>query len=123
MANNYNPYDSYEPASARDANLRPFGKRLVAYLLIGLAVELFLYVIAIISLGFGHGSDNVADFLFPISNALFGGNFSERPFPVAIIDNLQYVCYFGLLGVASAYKKFGLGLSIVLFTHACALVF
>jgi len=123
MENNNNPYGPYESASSRDAAQWPVRKRLVLYLLIGLAVELCFYFIAIISLGFGHGSDNIADFLFPISNSFFGGNFSERPYPIASIDKLQYICYFWLMGVASSYKRFKIGLLIVLFIHACAIVF
>jgi hypothetical protein len=121
MGNNVNPYEAHgEPHSVEPRSL--LYNTLIVYVSAGIVVQVIFYRAALFSLGFGHGTENIANALFPVSNALFGGRFSERAMPLAFLDYVQYIFYFGLVGVASMLGRPVLGFLLVAIVHAVAIV-
>ncbi|WP_153559311.1 hypothetical protein [Roseimaritima sediminicola] len=120
MASNPNPYEPTRKRWLQPAGKKPSWKQVFLYLGVGFAFQIALYAVAIVSLGFGHGTDNIADFLFPISNMTFGGNFSERPYPVALIDNLQFVIYSGMICLIGHFSNISFGFLLVAIMHVVA---
>lgn len=120
MENDPNPYESSGQSWLPPIAKKPSWKRVFLYLGLGFSFQIALYAAAIVSLGFGHGSDNMADLLFPISNMMFGGNFSERPYPVAFVDDLQYVIYAVAIFVSEQFGKVAAGFLTVVIVHLLA---
>jgi hypothetical protein len=120
MASEPSPFRPTGQWRTQSAGKKLSWKRAFHYVGLGLALQIGIYAAAIVSLGFGHGSDNIADFLFPISNMMFGGNFSERSYPVALIDHLQYVIYTVAICLAGDFGKVAAGFLIVVIMHVVA---
>ena len=122
MVDNPNPYDP-PGGSSHDRGGRFRAKNLLYFAAVGFVVEVLFYGFAVFSLGFGHGSARTAHFLFPIAEAFFDGGFADRPDLLAtVIDYVQYIVYFAIVGLASMFRRVMTGLLLVVLTHGTAIV-